>query len=412
MYNIVKSIGIKFGINKRWEVIDLNNYTVVELYRLFRKCYIELSNGTPPVLNYIDLKDINLEYSLYNLKFSDLLIERGNLALPTKIPMPVINTRVAKYRDAFQAGYDAKPIHPIYGDRTPVDNRTALLLSRSSPVTDYEVFYKHCLVSINGFYHLTDTDKINGVTVYDATKSLRVSNQNQIGILSFESVCDITCIPIKKELIHKQDPYEKYISSAYIHLDMDLTNKSVMFVIGGYLYSTNSTVFSKVGLSDFKIDFKNYQLLDKYYESRHYIDLTSLNLEKTIQNESQVSIENMFSDSCVEAYLTLSQSFIVILNTPDIFSNALYIKRSNIYGMYISYKEPIYPLVVGLGRHPEYISTIEDGQYSITIQDNTVQNRVYNTVDPNSLNNISSSNMSVSPNHIASAYFLEIGKDI
>lgn len=412
MYNVIKSIGIKYGINKRWEAVNLNDYAVVDLYKIYRKCYIQLSNGAVPVINCLDIEDVRFQYSLYPGTFDELLIEIGNVALPTIVPFPTINTKIARYRDAFQAGYDVTPVSPIYGVNSSSENLTAVMLTRSSPVIDYEIFHKHCLISINGFYHFTDTDKTSGCLVYDAMKSLRISNQNQVGIYSFEGVCSIELIAIKPEMIHKQDPNEKYSSSTYLQLDKDLTNKSVMLVIGGYLHTVDSGTFAKVGLSDFKIDFSNYQLLDRYFESSKYIDMSSLNLSVTNRNLSQISIQELFSDDKIVAYLTLSQSFFVILDNPDIFTNRQYIKRSNMYGMYISYQEPRYPLVVGLGRHPEYISTLEDGQYSVTIQDNTIQNKIYNTVNPLNLNSVANSNLSINPTDIASGYFLETGKDI
>ncbi len=412
MYNIIKSVGIKFGINKRWEAVDLNEHNVVDLYKIFRKCYIQLSNGVPPVINCLDIEDVRFEHSSYPGTFPELLISIGNTALPTTATFPVIDTKIARYRDAFQAGYSVTPVHPLYGVNAAPENLTAVMLKRDSPVIDYDIFHKHCLISVNGFYHLTDTDKVSGCLVYDAMKSLRISNQNQIGIYSFEGVCSLELIAIKPEMIHKQDPYEKLSSSAYLQIDKDLTNKSVMLVIGGYLHTVDSNTFTKVGLSDFKIDFKNYQLLDRYYESSNYIDMSSLNLSVTERNLSQISIEEMFSDDKIISYLTLSQSFFVILDNPDIFTNKQYIKRSNMYGMYISYQEPRYPLVVGLGRHPEYISTLEDGQYSVTIQDNTIQNKIYNTVNPLNLNSVSNSNLSMSHSSIAAGYFLETGKDL
>lgn len=412
MYTIIKAIGIKFGVNKRWELIDLNDYKVIDLYKTFRKCFIQLSNGTPAVINCLNIERVSLEYSLYPGTFEELLLSIGNTALPTIERMPTITTRVAKYRDAFQAGYSVTPVHHLYNTNVAPENLTSVLLTRSKPILDYNNFYKHCLVSVNGLYHLTDTDKVSGVMVYDAYKSLKIANQNQIGIFSFEGVCSLEFVPITRNMIHKQDPSEKLASSAYIHLDKDLTNKSVMLVIGGYLHSVDSDIFKKVGLSDFKIDFSNYRLLDKYYESKNYIDLSSLNLSITTRNLSQTSIEELFSDECIRAYLTLSQSFFVIMDNPDIFTNKIYIKRSNLYGMYISYIEPKYPLKIGLGRHPEYLSTLEDGQYAITVQDNTVQNRIYNTVNALNLNSVSDARTTINPNNIAAACFLEIGKDI
>lgn len=412
VYNIVKSVGIRSGINKRWELVNLSLYSVTDLYNVFRSCYVELTQNDSTTSVYLNIEDIKATYGNYIGTFADLLIVIDQAALPTITTMPIINTKVARYRDAFQAGYKVEPVHPLHGTNVPMIDRTAVMLTRNPPSVDYAYFRNHCLVSVNGFYHMTDTDGASGVLVYGANTSLLKSNQNNIGIYSFDSVCSLKLVPIRLTMLYKHDNNELYSSSTYIDVGENIIDKCLIVVIGGYFHAPDSELISKVSANCIKVDFKNYPFLDRYYESIHYMDLSSLNISTTNKNLLQADMSELLGDHCVSAYMTLPQSFIAIMDTPEVFVNRQYIRRSNIYGMYTSYMEPRYPLVTGIGRHPEYISTLEHGQYAVNVQDNTVQNRIYNTVNPNSLRSVSDYTLPDPPADASSGYLLEIGRDV
>jgi hypothetical protein len=412
MYTLIKAIGVRIGVNQRWENIGLTDHRIVDIFHLFRKCYLTLTYGTTPVTVYLDMDNMRVGYGTYTGSLADMLVINGNTTLPTVNSLPDLNVRSAKFRDAYVAGYKTKSVHPLYGENSAPDTRSAVLLTRNNPTVDYTDFHNHCLVSVNGFYHMIDTNGTDGILVKDAMKSLRVSNQNQMGILSFKKIGSIKYIPITEDMISKHTLTEPYRSSMYLTIDEDLTNKSALLVIGGYLHVNDNLTYTQVGVSEFKIDFSNYPILDRFYESSNYLDMSSLPLSTTPRNKSQIDINELTGDACMKAFMTLSQSFFVIVDAPELVTNKQYIKRSNLFGMYTSYITPTCPLVTGLGRHPEYIARIEDGQYSITVQDNTVQNRIYNTALPNNLPSVANNNLPSIPQSASTAYFLEILRDI
>ena len=49
-------------------------------------------------------------------------------------------------------------------------------------------------------------------------------------------------------------------------------------------------------------------------DAKKYIDLSSLPLSKTIRNIDQISISEFYSDENILAYLTLSQSFFILID--------------------------------------------------------------------------------------------------
>jgi hypothetical protein len=421
MYSVISAIGVEKGINKRWRSIDLMESVTRDLYLNYRKIYLTLAVEGQSEVVYLDMERIADRYATYLQTVDAMLLDNGSASLPTQITQPIIDNRTAKFSDATRACYHATPWHPLYGGNAAPETNTALLLTRDDPVTDYTYFHRHCLVSINGFYHVIDTNGEDGVVVYDAMKSLRQSRQNQIGLLSFANVCTLKTIPITSAMVHKRlspemlngsasvEPYSKI---GFIKLNEDLTGKSIMLVIGGYLHAPDSNLFSKVNDNEIIIDFQRLPMFDRYYESNQYLDLSALGLSMTNRNPTQISVEELLSDEVLVKYLTLSQSFVVVLDTPELYAAKQYIKKTGIPGQYISYTQPNYPLVLGVGRMPEYWSAYEDQQWALTVQDNVRRARSYNTTDPLRLRSLDATTLPVEVEFYHPAYLLEIGTDL
>lgn len=409
MYLAVSAIGVRFGINKKWEEINLSDWKVIELFATFRRAQIKLSVASDPAPQYITLDNLRVYYSTYPNSLAELLIYLGDRALATTTEPIVLNKRTAQFKDAFKAGFTVTPVTHANLDNVsiPAEEKTDIRLTREKPATDYMNLFKHCLVSINGFYHLTDTDGAKGVIVSDAMKSLRRSGQNQIGLYSFNNVGSLEIVPINPTMVQHSLPGEVKLT-----LPQDLTGKTVMLVLGGYLHTVDPFMFKRIGNATYKLDFNNLPMLERFFESRKYLDFSGLPLETTPMNLNQISVADLTNDAFIMAYLQMSQTFFVVLDAPEVFTQKQFIKRSGLPDMYIAYSEPFYPLVTELGRHPEYWYVHEDGQYSVTVYDNVIGNRAFNTVNANKLMSVDGSNESTNAGRISAAYFLEIGRDV
>jgi hypothetical protein len=411
MYTATLATGVKKGVSQKWQTIDISTILVKDLYDQYRKVYLTLELDTPVMTVYLDMDSVRPQYSTFAGTVEQMLIDNGNTTLPALNTLPDINTRTARYMDAFRAGYSIMPYNAVYGTNVAMSDRLDVLLSRSSPTLDYTTFFNTTLVSVNGLYHRTDTNGSSGIVVYKAAQSQRKSNQNQMGLLTFHGMCNITTHTITPGMIEPLAPDTPLSSGLYLHSDVDLTNKSVLFVIGGYLH-TLSSLITKVGDSSFRIDIPNYPLFDRFYEMRNHLDISGFDLSVSTVNETQVSVEELQTDANLIALLTMSQSFIVVLDCPEIYWETHYVRKTGIPGSYIAYTDPKYPLVTGLGRHTEYWYRLEDGQYALTVYDNAVSNRIYNTVDPYFENSISDSELPTDPVYLSGAYFLMIARDI
>jgi hypothetical protein len=408
MYTVQEAIGVPFGLNKRWQVVDLTQYTMSELYVGFRRVQITLLEGQSTTPEYLDIQDIAPTYATSTLKFSGVLSAIGDSSLPTTETGLIINQRKALYRDAIRSGYRALPVNQNNVPDTSIDARQLpnIRLTKIDNDVDYAYAFKRCMVSVNGYYHSTDTDGVTGLMVKDAMKSLVISNQDQIGLLSFSSMCELSYVSVTTEMIDASEA-----SAPVVNLGIDLTNKSVLLVLGGYMQFIDSSVLTQVGASSFKIDFTQIDIVNRYFESLNYLDLNSLGLNPTSTNETEITVEDLTSAEVVAAWLALSQTFFVILDTPSLYTQKRYVARSGIPNAYFCYSQPNDALVMELGRHPSYWVTYDDHQWRMSLYNNVVPNSLYYS-DP--LPDTIYTNGAAMPGttgHLNQAYLLEIGRD-
>lgn len=411
MYELVSAIAKPLNGNGQWKSVEIGNVALNTLYSTYTRIIATLTNPFVPDLVALDLNDIVLAASGQNDTFNQFLATNGNNTLPTSTTLPVLDAKYAKYADAFHAGYKVEPLHPSAspGSEYPPSEKTWLYLTR--PDTDYELFGKSCLVNVNGFFHIIDAGP-EGVYVKDGNKSAMLSRQNQIGIVSFLGLGELTYVPIATEMVYKQTEDQLFKNRCYIDLGQDVSDKSVMLVLGGYLHLLEPGAFYRTGASTFAIDFDNLPLVDRFYESKDYIDLSSMSLSKTARNPNQVAVSELYSDAALRAYVTLSQSFFVIVNNSDLSVDREQVRKTKMPDMFVSHKRPDWPLVVGAGKVGNYWYSYEDQQYALNCRDSLWNHRLYHTVNVKELVNASPSRKPEHPVSQSNAFFLKIGSQL
>lgn len=412
MYQLVSAIAKPLSGNGRWINLDIGNIPLTQLYSSYKKVIATLSN--PALLDNVSLniEQLRAELGASSLTFNQWLVDNSNKTLPTIDTLPAINTRYAHYADAFHAGYDIQPVHPTAAATSdmPPSERTYLRLTR--PNTDYDLLYNSCLVNVNGFYHQTDRSA-DAVYVVDAVHSSLNAHRNEIGLYSFRELGKLTFIPIKDEMIYTQNDRQTLRTNCYVNTGVDLSTKTVMLVLGGYLHILDSRTFTRVSESAFRIDFNNLPLIDRYYESRGVLNLDSLLMEKSQDNPYQISLNDLYSDAVLRRYLTLSQSFFVALDNSDIFVEERHVQPSRMAGIYRGFDTPPkFPLVLGAGRHETYWYKKEDGQWSIHVSASSEGRRYYDTAKIDLTASVSDQEQMIFPKKNSPAKFLIVGTDI
>lgn len=411
MYQLVSAIAKPLSGDGRWRNLDIGNIPLYQLFANYKKVIAVLKNSFFTHQVSFNIENIRAKYGSSSLTIRQFLGENGNKTLLTYDTLPQINTRYARYADGFHADYKIDPTHPTasFDSEMPPSDKTWLRLTKEG--IDYQHFYESCLVNVNGFYHLTDYS-VQAAYVVEGMKCAHKANRNELGILNFESLGKLKFIPITDDMIYKQSDRQELINNCYVDTGVDLSTKTVMLVLGGYLHVLDKRTFYRVSPSSFAIDFSNLPLLERFFESKDVLDLSSLGLERTQANADQISIGQLYSDPCLRKYLTLSQSFFVVLDNPDIFIEEVALRASPFPGVYTSYTSPIYPLRVGAGRHESYWYGVEHGLYSVHVNASLRGNRLFDGVSRKSLISLANEVEPTIPSDNGEVEFLLIGTDI
>jgi len=231
------------------------------------------------------------------------------------------------------------------------------------------------LISVNGYYHRTDY--ANTVAyVYDGATTMRKSNLNHIGILSFLDIGKLQKIQIKEQDIIPAVADTQLSDKLIFSIDQSVEGKSYFLILGGYMIMPDEGVFWQSSDNSFTLDINRLPFVERIFESNHYLDLSPLGLSELPINPDAYNVPELFSDRVIKNYMTLSQSFFVIVDTPYLVTNKIHIKKSHLPGMFTCYQDPTYPLIVNNGKTAEYWKTQEDGYWSVNVQDSFLRNYI------------------------------------
>jgi hypothetical protein len=412
MYTYIKSVVLDRAIGSPWVEADLSAVVVFDIYNQFSKVVHVL---THPLINnggeiFVDFDALKVTYSGYNDTLSAWLVEINDTVLPMLDSLPSSKVEYVRYEDAIRVGYKANLAKAgfNYPDNYPNDALNDLLITRPRTNTDVSLLHRKALVTVNGYLHMTDTDGTK-LWVLDAGKSLRHSKGNQLGIISFNKIGDIKKIPLKDAMLSGASGGRSLMEHIDIRLDEPIGNRSFMLSIGGYLQLPEASICWQSGDSGISLCLDRIPYVERYFESSKYLDLKALGLEVLPDSPGTINLEQLKSDEVIMRYMTLSQTFVVLVDIPNLFYRRIYLRSSNLPGMYTSYQEPVYPQITGYGKMSEYWKTHEDGYWFVNIMDGVTPNYVFSYRGFNDPEVINSNRLPGRTYQHSGGYMLEIG---
>src|SRR5574343_157032 len=313
MYSYVRAICLSRSAGSQLEEIDLTGYTIGSIFSNYSEIFLELSNPYITGNVFIDLNQLRDEYSISNLNLANVFIDIGSRTLDTVPSLPSTDIKYVKYSDAFRAEYkvDLCRIGFVAPSGYVSNSFQDLKLSRPKYITDVTKIHTYCLVSVNGYFHWTEKDT-SYTYIKDGASTMRKSRHNQIGIMSFLDVASLKKIAIKDSDITTYGT-STLKDRVYLSLDEDLTNKSVILVLGGYLVFPQKDIFWQSGDKVFNLDINRIPYIERIYESSLYLNLDSLELPSDAINPDMLNTDNLKTDAVIRKYLTLSQSYFVVV---------------------------------------------------------------------------------------------------
>lgn len=409
MYTYVRALALSRSIGSQWTEMPLADILVFDIFQNYTKVYLVLSNPLLTEDVFVDMDTLRASYSSYNDTLNALLVLLNDTALPTVSTLPDTTVKFAKYSDAVRVGYKIKPCTAgqVFPDGYPTIEYKDLEVTRNQYATNMQLIQDYCLVSVNGYYHW-DESASGASYVYDGSITMRKSNLNHMGILSFYDIGKLTKVKLDPANIVPVTAGTDLKDKINFSVTHDLENKSYILVLGGYLCLPQEGVFWRSGQNGFTLDINRINYKERILESQQYIDLKALGLTQYPIGDNVISIDELLSDEVIKKYMTLSQSFLVIVDTPNLVSNKIHVRSSNLPGMFTCYQDPVYPLIVNYGKVAEYWKTEEAGQWSLSVQDSFLRNYVVSQQPVKSGQAITDNLLGNNPFYHSRGFFLEL----
>lgn len=378
MYQLVSAIAQLQAAGSPWAEVSLDEKTLSEISSVYSEAYLRVKSPFWANDRTMRFTEITQDYVQRDHTIAQFFTATGNTTLPSEDGLATIAKGHLKYADAYWAGYKLDRGRYLQNPAVipPADDADILIMSK--PGVDARVFYKNCLVSINGLIHRTDADS-KYIYVLEAGRSNLWSRRNEVGILNFEDVGELEYIPITPDMLFKMNEKQPFANQIFIKAPKPALNKTAALVMGGYLFLLDNLCFVRTAEDVFCLDTQSVSLLDRYFESRQLIDMSVLGLETNGANDAQISREELFSDEVLTKWMTMSQSFLLYIDSPNINIVREQLPRTHFAKQYICHTEPTLPIVSGCGLIPPYWVQEDDGAFSVTIGDNVRPHYLFHT---------------------------------
>lgn len=358
MYQFVSSYLKPKNHNTSYLNVDISDMTLKHLFDNYDDGFIELTNeslSTPVYLTLDKLRRDNVPINL-TLTFSRFLLFIGNLSLDTQVNKPEYIGGLVKCRDAVLAGYKVDMCEP-YQDTTSegvITVKTNLVITKDTGIA--ENLNGICLTTVNGLLH-RNIPRGFGLEIIDGGVSWLHHKERLCSLLSFKEIGSIAQVPISEDMIHRVTPATPYARQVVINLGMDITNKSIILSLGGYMFVAPG--FMRVVAEDsgtLNIDLRKLNIPELLMNSYDRIDIEALGFSKAELDRSHgcVDILKATDDIVVKKWLTLSQSFIVVVDTPILTVEYESAQMTGVYGSYEYHTNPWLPLCDHYGRLSDY----------------------------------------------------------
>lgn len=371
MYSFVSSLIREKGSNQPYRNVDLSRTRLSEINRKYRDGYIELSNPQLKNNTHVSLADLqsasNLVYA--DLPFNDWLAVQGKTTIfATVTDKPTLKETVASFSDAVQADFILRRVNPM--DVKETNTYTSDQLSdiyAIKDVGDQSLLHRKTLTSVNGLFHL-NIPSGSGILIKGGGTSFNIEQENHVGVLSFEGIGDVEQVVMRENMFTPATPHTQYRKAVYLNIRKDLRDKSIFLSLAGRLFIANDLIDIINFDGSIRLNLYKLDLFRIIQESMGKIDLKDLKLDQRIYHGEALTPENCTDNSTVVALLQLLQSFLVVVDTPNLITDKMALMYPNSPGFYETYHNAKLPYVDDYGVMHSYWKVIHRQKYQDVIR--------------------------------------------
>lgn len=394
----------RFG---EWTTADIGDVVIADVIQQYRFVYLHLTHRLLQGDFCLDITSIVRDVGV-SMTINEYLEHVGDKVLDTHPFKPYLKQGKAIYIDSYRTNLRANVLSK---DSTKVDEHyeNNFWVTLEAPGLETKRLYDYYLFTVAGMLHTFDYDD-NRIYINNAVDTSLVSNQFTIGIIGFEDIGKIERIPITEDMIPTREDQDLK-DFTVIKTDRDLSEYTIAMSIGGYLHIGDPDTLSMYGNNSIKINWDRIPLLRRFYESKDVIDLSSLSLMGSTNNPDLINVEDLYSDRVLINYLTLPQSFIILIHNPDISIDLHKAEDAPFYTQLYRHQPLNFPLINETGRLIDYWDRSELGVTSYYGLGLVKQNHLFDTVASDNLVNVTNARISSLPRYPfdkSSGHFIEI----
>lgn len=370
-YTLIKTMGRRINESSIMDEIDAGDIPLVELAQVYYDIYFIINVKHYPHPRVLYFKDLPLDIQVSFKSINQYFIENGNRTIKGVQDDIPLHVRGEVYSwDAHSWGFDYVSYqfgsHP--NARILEEDKEDLLLTREG-LEDVRHATQHSLVAVNGLFHYHEYIT-QGWAIPGANKTrLKQIDKTHVNILDFTQVGEVKLKRITDAMILPGKDNSPLHEATYIDIKESTAGKTVGIVIGGYFHLLDHT-YKRISERLIKVNFNNIRLESLYYKLKELTDVSTLPI--TDFGDDRVLGFELYHDSTIKALLKLPQSFIVIINNPNISVYEEPIGHLGVPGRYETAIPPIYPLRVGEGRYPSYKAIKELDRWVLAVEDNII----------------------------------------
>lgn len=397
-------------------VPDASSITMDELMSQYEDIHFRLSHFTEPgvelVLRLADVYDLvyKTDRTVTVQRWLELL---GDRTLPVNRSGIEITRGQVVQTDLLDVGFNVTPLDEQYQPSAHKHNVDMIHLLLEDGSGRYQEYHDYCLFTCNGLLHRHDANR-HGIYIECGATSVKQESKMQLSSISFYELGKIKIYPITLDMIQRHEG-GRYRDGFYLNIpEIDLSDKTVMLSICGILHYNNSG-YDVVSHDSIKVHWSRVGLVDRYIDFRHKIDWDRVKDRIDLsEQENNIFIQRSLSeeDDVILSALTLSQTFIIVLDAKDVDYDRRTLERTGVPGRFISHTPPVGPVMIDNGlMHAARVRKESNGLHSITIADPWIRNKVEDTRETNRTLNVMTNDQSQSPKYLSDAYELLITKE-
>lgn len=346
MYSLQTAYVRERSVNSNWVELDLTTIAIAQAMALYRDIYLVLTHPVVAGQQILNFLSYSGQMSYRSETFEQWLVFNGNGALPTTTGSIVFESQYVKYKDAFQAKFHVRCVNPdTHPDvSAPRSMLKDLLVHRLD--TDYYAVAEKALFTCGGIIHRSYPTG-DGIRVVNGGESLAVSNNNNLGVISFQDVGSVLQIPITADTLSRVVEDQPLCHTVALDFGEDVSEHQLGIVIAGRLHlldgviRKNSPTTALVYLSKINLRELYQYVVDKINAS----SLTDVFFDTDVlfPVDELLRTEQFLTDEFVIALMTLPQTFVVAIH-----SDTLHAEVHGIEACHLPYTGYMYSEMPGI----------------------------------------------------------------